>query len=235
MSFKNKLVSPYSVSAPQSLDELKARLESLTGKTLLELADKALVPLPRNTTSGKGFTGELLEILLGASAGNLPVPDFPQLKLELKTLPVDENLKPLESTFICHAPLINKRGQRFEDSTLFCKISSILFVFVLAPRDLPFAERKIMGFHFFKPSSEELALIKEDWEELMEMVSLGQVQQITARYGTVIQMRPKAADGSQLTDCIGPDGTMIKTRPRGFYMRRAFTQKLIDKIKKNKI
>ena len=113
MSFKNKLVSPYSVSAPQSLEELKSRLESLTGKTLLELADKALVQLPRNTTSGKGFTGELLEILLGASAGNLPVPDFPQLKLELKTLPVDENLKPLESTFICHAPLINKRGQRF--------------------------------------------------------------------------------------------------------------------------
>ena len=75
------------------------------------------------------------------------------------------------------------------------------------------------------------ALIKEDWEELMEMVSLGQVQQITARYGTIIQMRPKAADGSQLTDCIGPDGTIIKTRPRGFYMRRAFTQKLIDKIK----
>ena len=213
MSFKNKLVSPYSVSAPQSLEELKSRLESLTGKTLLELADKALVELPRNTTSGKGFTGELLEILLGASAGNLPVPDFPQLKLELKTLPVDENLKPLESTFICHAPLINK------------------LVFVLAPRNLPFAERKIMGFHFFKPSTEELSLIKEDWEELMEMVSLGQVQQITARYGTIIQMRPKAADGSQLTDCIGPDGTMIKTRPRGFYMRRAFTQKLIDKIK----
>ena len=51
-----------------------------------------------------------------------------------------------------------------------------------------------MGFHFFKPNEEELALIKEDWEELMEMVSLGQVQQITARYGTIIQMRPKAAD-----------------------------------------
>lgn len=231
MPFKNKLISPYSVEAPQSLDELQSRLKALTGKTLLELADKALVQLPRSTTSGKGFTGELLEILLGATAGNLPVPDFPQLKLELKTLPVDENLKPLESTFICHAPLVNKRNQRFEDSTLFCKISSILFVFILAPRNLPFAQRKIMGFHFFKPSAEELSLIKEDWEELMEMVSLGQVQQITARYGTIIQMRPKAADGMQLTECIGPDGTMIKTRPRGFYMRRAFTQKLIANLK----
>ena len=57
MSFKNKLISPYSVSAPQSLEELKARLESLIGKTLLELADKALVQLPRNTTSGRIYRG----------------------------------------------------------------------------------------------------------------------------------------------------------------------------------
>ena len=230
MLFKNKLISPYKIEKPQSFAELKQRLEELNGKTLLELADKALVPLPKSTTQGKGFTGELIEILLGASGDNLPIPDFPNLKLELKTLPVDENFKPLESTFICHAPLMNTRRMRFEDSTLFCKLSSILFVFVLAPRDLSFAQRKIVGFHFFKPDEQELAIIKEDWEELMEMVSLGQAQQITARIGTIIQMRPKAADGKQLTECIGPDGSILKTRPRGFYMRRSFTTKLLEEI-----
>ena len=67
----------------------------------------------------------------------------------------------------------------------------------------------------------------------MEKVALGGVDEISARNGNVIQMRPKAANGRALTDCVGPDGTMIKVRPRGFYMRRAFMQNLIDSFRKS--
>lgn len=61
------------------------------------------------------------------------------------------------------------------------------------------------------------------------MVKTGYVDSINARIGQIIQMRPKGADGKALTECIGPEGEIIRTRPRGFYMRRAYTQIIINK------
>ncbi len=107
---------------PADFAQLKLRLDAILGKTLAELANGIGASLPESALHGKGFTGELLELILGASAGNLSEPDFPGLALELKTMPVDENLKPLESTFITHAPLLNIRGLRFEDTALYHKL-----------------------------------------------------------------------------------------------------------------
>ena len=45
---------------------------------------------------------------------------------------------------------------------------------------------------------------------------------------SIINAMPMSdTDGKALTDCIGPDGEIIKTRPRGFYMRRAYTAQLV--------
>ena len=61
------------------------------------------------------------------------------------------------------------------------------------------------------------------------MIKTGHVESINARIGQIMQLRPKCANGKALTDCIGIDGEIIKTRPRGFYMRRSFTKELIEK------
>ncbi|MFB0975307.1 MAG: DNA mismatch repair protein MutH, partial [Tolumonas sp.] len=42
-----------------------------------------------------------------------------------------------------------------------------------------------------------------------------------------LQLRPKAASGRSLTLAIGKDGTLIQTRPRGFYLRSTFTRQLL--------
>lgn len=212
---------------PKDFETLIERLNNIVGKKLDELSKQACVNLPNDPVHAKGFVGELVELLLGASAESLPIPDFPELGLELKTLPLDENFKPLESTFICYAPLTDVRNVRFEETALYKKITRMLFVFTIAPRDLPMNERTIAGYSFWNPNAEQLATIKNDYNELMELVSLGRINEINAKLGTIIQMRPKAANGKVLTDCIGPDGTIIKTRPRGFYMRRIFTTELI--------
>lgn len=66
------------------------------------------------------------------------------------------------------------------------------------------------------------------------MVKTGHVESINARIGQIMQLRPKCANGKALTDCTGPDGEIIKTRPRGFYMRRSFTKELIEReLKEN--
>ena len=101
---KNTVTTP-----PQNFDELIANLNFIVGKSLTELAEYARVPVPIDTLHGKGFTGELIEKCLGASAENQSIPDFPELGLELKSIPVDDNLCPLESTFLCYAPLTGIR------------------------------------------------------------------------------------------------------------------------------
>lgn len=226
MMINSKIINR--AKTPETFEELINSLNSIVGKSVSELARSAGIPLPISTTHGKGFTGELLEILLGASAENRPIPDFPKLGLELKTLPVDSNLVPLESTFLCHAPLTGIRHLTFENSTLYSKIKRVLFVVVTAQRDMDFEDRIIAGYFFFTPDKFQYSQIKRDYNELYEMIKTGNVEKISARIGQIIQLRPKCANGRALTDCIGPDGEFIKTRPRGFYMRRNFTKSLIE-------
>ncbi len=45
-----------------------------------------------------------------------------------------------------------------------------------------------------------------DWEELMDLIVLGEVERITARHGEVLQLRPKAANSKALTEAIGAHG-----------------------------
>lgn len=221
---ENNMISP-----PKTFEELIEKLNFIVGKSLTELAEFAKLPVPIDPLHGKGFTGELIEKCLGASAANQSIPDFPELGVELKSIPVDDNLNPLESTFLCYAPLTGIRHYQFESSPLYSKIARVLFVLVRASRELDFNERIVVGYFFYSPSREELATVREDFNELYELVKTGNVERINARIGQIIQMRPKGANGKVLTECIGKNGEIIKTRPRGFYMRRAFTQKLIQK------
>jgi len=92
-------------SPPDSTAELLHRAHALAGLTLTELADELRQSLPVDLRRDKGTVGQLIELALGASAGSRAEPDFPHLAVELKTLPVDRNGKPLESTYVCVAPM----------------------------------------------------------------------------------------------------------------------------------
>ncbi|MGR5543468.1 DNA mismatch repair endonuclease MutH, partial [Vibrio campbellii] len=43
-----------------------------------------------------------------------------------------------------------------------------------------------------------------------------------------LQLRPKAANGKALTEAYGSSGKIIKTRPRGFYLRTQFTASILN-------
>jgi DNA mismatch repair protein MutH len=78
-----------------------------------------------------------------------------------------------------------------------------------------------------EPNEEEDRQLRMDWEELMDLIVLGQVERITARHGEVLQLRPKAANSKALTEAIGARGEPILTLPRGFYLKKNFTAALL--------
>ncbi|MGK4475197.1 DNA mismatch repair endonuclease MutH [Aeromonas molluscorum] len=216
-----------SPTPPQSEQELLARAHAIAGFTLAQLAAKTGIKVPRDLRRDKGWVGQLIEWQLGASAGSRPEQDFPELGIELKTIPVDPKGKPLETTFVCVAPLVGISGQRWEDSNVRNKLSRVLWIPVEGSRDIPIGERRVGMPLLWIPSAEENALLRQDWEELMDMIVLGEVEQISARHGQVMQLRPKAANSKALTRAIGRAGQPIMTLPRGFYLKIPFTHALL--------
>ncbi|MCT8156419.1 DNA mismatch repair endonuclease MutH, partial [Klebsiella aerogenes] len=179
---------------PQSQEQLLAQAQRLAGYSLGELAALAGVPIPRDLKRDKGWIGILLEIWLGASAGSKPEQDFAALGVELKTIPIDRQGRPLETTFVCVAPLTGNSGVTWESSHVRHKLQRVLWIPVEGEREIPLAQRRVGAPLLWTPDEEEDRQLRMDWEELMDLIVLGQVERITARHGEVLQLRPKAAN-----------------------------------------
>lgn len=219
-------LAPLSES-PKTQAELLAQAQRLAGYSLGELAAMAGIVAPKDLKRDKGWIGVLLEIWLGASAGSKPEQDFAALGVELKTIPIDSQGKPLETTFVCVAPLTGNSGVTWQNSHVRHKLKRVLWIPVEGERAIPLAERRVGAPLLWTPSPEEEHQLQMDWEELMDLIVLGQVERITARHGEVLQLRPKAANSKALTEAIGARGEPIMTLPRGFYLKKNFTAALL--------
>ncbi|MDU4842258.1 MAG: DNA mismatch repair endonuclease MutH [Leclercia adecarboxylata] len=214
-------------SPPATEAALLQQAQRLAGYSLGELAALAGLPIPPDLKRDKGWTGILLELWLGASAGSKPEQDFAALGVELKTIPIDSLGRPLETTFVCVAPLTGNTGITWESSHVRNKLKRVLWIPVEGDRAIPLAARRVGAPLIWSPDEEEDRQLRLDWEELMDMIVLGQVERITARHGEVLQLRPKAANSKALTEAIGAHGEPILTLPRGFYLKKNFTGALL--------
>ncbi|NIG88704.1 MAG: DNA mismatch repair endonuclease MutH [Serratia symbiotica] len=212
---------------PENEQKLFERAQELAGFSLGELATHAQLPIPKDLKRDKGWVGILLERLLGAIAGSKPQQDFPELGIELKTIPINTAGKPLETTFICVAPLTRNSGLTWASSNVRHKMARVLWIPVEGERKIPLRYRRIGSPMLWSPNAEEEEMLCCDWEELMDLIVLGHVERITARYGAVLQLRPKAENGKALTEAIGAQGQPILTLPRGFYLKKNFTGALL--------
>lgn len=212
---------------PHHLAELEARAQALAGWTFGDLAEVAGWAVPADFRKAKGWTGQLIELFLGATAGSKPEQDFPELGVELKTIPITPDGKPLETTYVCIAPLTGYTGMTWENSNVRNKLRHVLWIPVDGRRDILIPERMVGTPIFWMPSQNEEATLRADWEELTEFIALGRIDEITARHGTALQLRPKAAHSRVAVPSIGPDGKRTHTLPRGFYLKTQFTQRIL--------
>lgn len=213
----------------KTAEQLLQRCHSIAGLTLGQLAGQLQVEVPADLKRDKGWVGQLLELALGAEAGSQALPDFPELGIELKTLPIDQQGKPLESTYVCVAPLTGITSQSWQQSWICQKLQHVLWVPILAERQIPLAERVIGSAFLWQPSATEQKALQQDWEELMELITLGGIDQIRGAHGKVLQLRPKAADSKALTAAVGANGEPIQTLPRGFYLKASFTAAILSR------
>ena len=213
---------------PQTLEQLLSQAQSIAGLTFGELADELHIPVPIDLKRDKGWVGMLLETALGATAGSKAEQDFSHLGVELKTLPINAEGYPLETTFVSLAPLVQNSGVKWENSHVRHKLSCVLWMPIEGSRHIPLRERHIGAPILWKPTAEQERQLKQDWEELMDLIVLGKLEQITARIGEVMQLRPKGANSRAVTKGIGKNGEIIDTLPLGFYLRKEFTAQILN-------
>jgi DNA mismatch repair protein MutH len=210
------------VTAPSSIEELLLRAKKLAGVRVEELASRVAFVVDGDPIRTKGKTGELLERALGATGSGAQM-DFPELEVEMKTVPLEAG-KPAESTFVCALQLMDAERASWETSWVRKKLSRVLWV--------PIHERETIGEAvLWSPSEEQAAALKNDFDEIVGRIAIGDIEDLSAHVGEYMQLRPKAATGSVRTSAPGRDGDLVSTVPRGFYLRAKFVGAVLRDVR----
>lgn len=183
-------------------------------------------PVPDGQRRAKGWVGRLLERLLGATAGSRDAPDFEQLGVELKTVPVGRSGRPVESTWVCVAPHTELEGISWERSRVRTKLARVLWVPVEA-RPIPLPERRLGSALLWSPTAQDWRRLRADWEELTDLIRMGQADTLSAELGEVLQIRPKGRNAADRRWGVGHTGAPVLVQGRGFYLRAGFTAEVL--------
>jgi DNA mismatch repair protein MutH len=198
------------IAPPRDEAELLARAQALRG-----------MEVEAPGVRGKGKVGGQIERALGATGGSNATWDFPALKVELKTIPVQAARGvPRESTFVCAVSLAEADRAEWSTSWVRAKLSRVLWVPVEVHAD---GARRIGEARLWSPSPEQDRILAGDFEEILGRVGRGDVEGVTAHLGRWLQLRPKAAHGRVRTLVPGSEGELVATVPRGFYLRAKLT------------
>ena len=204
---------------PETIDELVRRARALVGARVDDLAARESFRVDGEAVRTKGKVGELVERALGATGAGAEM-DFPALEVELKTVPL-EGGKPAESTFVCALSLMDAERAEWATAWVRKKLSRVLW--------FPVHERARLGEPLlWSPSAEQEAVLKDDFEEIVGRIALGDIEDLSAHVGRWMQLRPKAATGRVRTAAPGRDGELVATVPRGFYLRARFVGAILS-------
>lgn len=214
-------IAPVRRPAPQTEAELLLRCRALSGVPVGELAAALAVEMPADPGRAKGFIGQLAEAALGADPTAFDGPDFPDLGIELKTIPLRQDGMPAESTFCCSVTFAAADRERWADSRLRKRLNKVLFLPVQASQVAPMAQRVFMRPLLWRPAAAVLAALQHDWEDLMGR--LGSGERPSGHSGELLQLRPKAAHSG--VRGLNPIGE--KQLPVGLYLRSRFTARIL--------
>lgn len=208
---------------PDSVSHLMDRCRALEGLTLGQLASRLAIHIPQDVRRAKGWIGAMLEKALCVEAGCQARPDFSRLGIELKTLPIGKDCKPVESTFVTTLSLSKCADETWLTSACYLKLACVLWMPIEGDVTIPWYYRRLgLGF-LWSPSETELSVLECDWTLLTTRALMGRMDTIDATLGTYLQLRPKAAHAGVLCDAYDDEGTSARTLPRGFYLRRQWT------------
>jgi DNA mismatch repair protein MutH len=219
-------------AATEELAGVLAHARALIGVELGELADQLGLPVPAGVAGprrSKGWAGQIIERELGVETTGGSGPDFAGLGLELKTVPIDADGKPRESTAICQIDPVVIAGESWETSAVRGKLARVLFVALeVPPGARSVAERRVSSVRLWSPSRDQDDQLRADFDLFVrEYFRRGRADAITGHMGRVLQVRPKGRNAADRRAGYDESGRPISVGKCGFYLRPAFVETLL--------
>jgi DNA mismatch repair protein MutH len=218
---------------PVDLDALLAHARALVGVDLADLADQLGLPVPAGAVRTKGWAGQILERELGVESGGQRGPDFAALGVELKTVPVDADLSPRESTAVCQIDPITIAADSWETSYVRQKLARVLFIALeVSSRgdggSRSVGDHRVAAVRLWSPSPDDEQALRADFELFVRgYFRRGRSDDITGHLGAVLQVRPKGRNAADRRAGYDADGRATQVGKCGFYLRPSFVGRIL--------
>ena len=198
-------------------------IQPYIGRQMLEIAQSKGFEFKNR----KGDIGQVVEQLFGAKSSSYAGPDLPEFGLEIKTIPISTSGQVIENTYLNKITLPFVETS-FQQSLLWQKIRKTIFVPIIGDRQEQHKNKRLGQPFIWEASRNEFRQLEEDWLDLTHYLRLGQWTLINSKLGEILHIRPKAAHGADLST-FKALGQRHHILPIGFYLRKSFTQLLIEK------
>jgi DNA mismatch repair protein MutH len=210
---------------------LLSHARALVGVELGELADGLGLPVPQGRVRTKGWSGQIIEQELGVAAGGARGPDFAALGIELKTVPVDLALAPLESTAVCQIDPVAIAAESWETSYVRAKLARVLFVALeVGEGARSVGERRVAAVRLWSPDAAEERTLRADFELFVrDYFRRGRTADITGHLGVALQVRPKGRNAADTRAAYDAAGNPARVGKCGFYLRPAFVRAVLSR------
>lgn len=211
------------------INDLIKKAKSITGCNIDDVAKKIKYKITKKDEKNKGLIGQIIEKYFGVYSNNKVDCDFPNIGIELKTIPINKyNGFPKENTFVSMAPLTKNTGVLWENSYVCKKLSSVLWIPIENNLKVSLKFRRIGYPKLWIPNKIEQEKLKNDWEELMKIIVCGNIYSITSEYGNIMMLKKKSSNINIYTQAVGINGQKIMVNPLAFYLRKNFTNLILN-------
>jgi DNA mismatch repair protein MutH len=200
---------------------LLARFRPYVGRTLGEIGQELEVP----ASSAKSYAASVVRRVAGARNARSRIAEFEEMGLTLRMTRVDSDLRPYEALSFPAFRYGELLEETWEDSDLLSRVESMLLVPIHGATKATPPDRCSLGNPvFWRPSPEDLELIRREWELFRIEISIGRADQLTPASDTVaIHVRPHARDSNDTDDApsIGP---VVK---KSFWLNQPFVRSIL--------
>lgn len=202
-------------------DRVLARFRPYVGRTLREIGQGLRVP----ASSAKSYAASVVRRIAGARNARSRIAEFEEMGLTLRMTRVNPDLRPYEALSFPAFRYRELLEETWEDSDLLSRVESMLLVPIHGATKATPPDRCSLGNPvFWRPSPEDLELIRREWELFRIEIRDGRADHLTPASETVaIHVRPHARDSRDTDDAPGI-GPVVK---KSFWLDQPFVQSIL--------
>lgn len=218
---------------PESIEDFGRRAIGRTSREIIASRDPSHPLLRVGRKATKGDLGDAMEVYYGIRKNSRSEPDFPQAKVELKTLPLKRlrgrghAVKEPTSISMIHYPTLP--SERWATASVREKLGHVIFaVFSVDQNDL--LESKLHNLFLWEPRSTDWELFGSDWGVTKSIVAESRAEALSERQAIALAARRKGRGGP--TDVGTPqynprsDPTIANAPSRAWALKTHFTRQL---------